>query len=77
MRPRTIEIAGHRYAWRDLVELRRAQTTAKPEQPVLFELKEDHRPPGERNAGERYQAPSLFSWEDETECEHHAGSRLT
>jgi len=31
------------------------------EKPTLFELREDHRPPGERTAAERYQAPSLFT----------------
>ena len=31
------------------------------EQPTLFELHEDHRPPGERNAAERYCEPSLFT----------------
>lgn len=59
--PRSIEINGHRYLWRDLVALRRAQATPRAEQPALFELREDHRPPGERNAAERYQAPSLFT----------------
>lgn len=60
-RPRFIEIDGRRYVWRDLVQLYRAQRQPPPEQPTLFELHEDRRPPGERNAAERYQAPSLFS----------------
>jgi hypothetical protein len=30
-------------------------------QPTLFELREDHRPPRERNAAERYCEPSLFT----------------
>ena len=59
--PRTIDINGHRYLWRDLVALRRTQATPRIEQPTLFELLEDHRPPGERNAAERYEAPSLFT----------------
>lgn len=59
--PRTINIDGHRYLWRDLVALRRSQATPRIEQPTLFELREDHRPPGERNAAERYEAPSLFT----------------
>jgi len=59
--PRTIEIEGCRYLWRDLVALRRAQAAPRAEQPVLFELREDHRPPGERNAAERYREPSLFT----------------
>lgn len=59
--PRFIHIDGRRYAWRDLVALRRAQATPPAEQPTLFELREDHRPAGERSAAERYQAPSLFA----------------
>ena len=59
--PRFIDIDGRRYAWRDLVALRRAQATPPAEQPTLFELREDHRPPGERSAAERYQTPSLFA----------------
>jgi hypothetical protein len=59
--PRTVEIDGRRYAWRELVALRRTQATPRIEQPTLFELREDHRPPGERNAAERYREPSLFT----------------
>jgi hypothetical protein len=62
MRPRTIEIAGRRYSWRELLELRRAQATQKAQQPALFDLREDRRPPGERTPAERYNAPSLFTW---------------
>jgi hypothetical protein len=36
----------------------------KAEQPTLFELREDHRPLGERNAVERYREPSLFTLMD-------------
>ena len=59
--PRMIEIDGRRYLWRELVALRRTQATPRTEQPTLFALREDHRPPGERTAAERYQAPSLFT----------------
>jgi hypothetical protein len=59
--PRFIDIDGHRYLWRDLVALRRAQATPRAEQPALFELRDDSRPAGERSAAERYQAPSLFT----------------
>ena len=59
--PRFIEIDGRRYLWRDLVALRRAQATPAEEQPALFALREDHRPAGERSAGERYSEPSLFT----------------
>jgi hypothetical protein len=59
--PRCIDIDGKRYRWSDLVVLRRAQATPKAEQPTLFPLREDFRPPGERNAAERYREPSLFT----------------
>jgi hypothetical protein len=59
--PRTIDIDGYRYLWRELVALRRSQATPRVEHPTLFELREDHRPPGERNAAERYCEPSLFT----------------
>lgn len=59
--PRFITIDGRRYLWRELVALRQAQTQPRPEQPTLFELREDYRPAGERDAAERYQAPSLFT----------------
>ena len=62
--PRTIEIDGRRYLWRDLVARRRAQAQPRAEQPALFELREDHRPPGERSAAERYREPSLFTRPD-------------
>jgi hypothetical protein len=43
------------------VALRRAQAKPAAQQPALFTLHEDHRPPGERNAAERYCEPSLFT----------------
>lgn len=59
--PRFVEIDGRRLLWRDLVDARRAQAAPRPEQPTLFELKEDCRPAGERTALERYREPSLFT----------------
>jgi hypothetical protein len=59
--PRFVEIGGRRYLWRDLVALRRAQATPPAAQPTLFALHEDRRPAGERDAAERYLAPSLFT----------------
>ena len=53
--PRFIEIDGRRHLWRDLVALRRAQAKPPAQQPTLFPLREDCRPPGERNAAERYR----------------------
>ena len=60
-RPQHIEIDGRRYLWRELVALRRAQLQRRIEQLALFELREDHRPLGERSAAERYREPSLFT----------------
>lgn len=61
--PRFIEIDGKRHLWRDLVQLRRAQlaVAARPEQPALFELRDDCRPATERRAAGRYLQPSLWS----------------
>jgi hypothetical protein len=60
---RFIEIDGKRYLWRDLLELRREQRKAHAlaQQPLLFPVKEDHRPISERTAAGRYREPSLFS----------------
>jgi hypothetical protein len=44
-----------------LVALRRAQATPPVQQPSLFPLREDCRPPGERSAAERYCEPNLFT----------------
>jgi hypothetical protein len=61
--PSFIEINGKRVLWRELLQRRREQLRAHQAaaQPALFELKEDHRPAGERNAAERYREPSLFT----------------
>ena len=59
--PRFIDIDGRRYLWRDLAALCQARALPRAEQPTLFELHEDHRPSGERNAAERYCEPSLFT----------------
>jgi hypothetical protein len=59
--PRFVEIEGRRYLWRGLVALRRAQAMPRAAQPALFELIDDCRPPSERTAAGRYQAPSLFT----------------
>ena len=46
MNPHLIIIDGKAYVWREFVKLRREQLLAmtKATQPVLFELREDHRP---------------------------------
>jgi hypothetical protein len=57
---RYIDIGGKRYAWRDILELRRKQRRTALPQPTLFELKEDARPATQRNAAGRYAEPTLF-----------------
>lgn len=64
---RFVEIDGRRHLWRDLVALRQAQAMPRAEQPTLFPLREDHCPPGERNAAERYREPNLFTRSDRLE----------
>ena len=60
--PKYLVLDGKRYAWRDILELRRAQRReAAPAQLVLFELKYDARHSAERSAAGRYLEPSLFS----------------
>jgi hypothetical protein len=58
---RFVEIDGKRYAWRDIIALRREQVRRERQpQPTLFELKEDARPPSARTAAGRYAEPTLF-----------------
>jgi hypothetical protein len=63
-RPDKIIIDGRAYRWRDIVELRRQQLetwkAARPEQPVLFALKQDSRPATQRTVAGRYFEPSLL-----------------
>jgi len=61
--PRFIDIDGKRYLWRDLLRQRQEQRAAarRAEQPALFELREDCRPPAARTAAGRYREPSLFA----------------
>jgi hypothetical protein len=61
--PKFITIDGKRHLWRDVLRRRRQQreASAEPEQPALFELKEDHRPASDRTAADRYLEPSLFT----------------
>ena len=58
---RFIVIEGKRYLWRDVLRIRQDQRkAAKKEQPTLFPLKEDVRPPSQQTAAGRYQEPTLF-----------------
>lgn len=64
--PDILIVDGHAFSWRRLCELRRRQVEdwrkARPEQPALFEMKDDARPMGERKAAGRYREPSLLAW---------------
>jgi hypothetical protein len=57
-----IEIDGKRYAWKDIVRLRRQQieTERRAQQPTLFELRDDCRPASQQTARGRYEEPTLF-----------------
>ncbi len=60
--PKSIEVNGQRFLWRDLLRMRREQRkAARAAQPVLFELRDDSRPANERTAADRYREPTLFS----------------
>jgi hypothetical protein len=61
--PKFITIDGKRFAWREVLQRRREhrEACAEPEQPALFELKEDRRPASDRTAAGRYREPSLFT----------------
>jgi len=64
-KPDTLIVDGHALSWKRLCELRQAQLEAwkasQPQQPVLFELRDDCRPAAERTAAGRYQEPTLLS----------------
>jgi hypothetical protein len=61
MRPVFIVIDGKRYAWKDILKLRREQRkAARQTQLTLFELQDDHRPATQRTADGRYTEPTLF-----------------
>lgn len=62
MNPRFVVIDGKSYVWRELVRMRREQlhAVAEAKQLVLFEMREDCRPPAHRAASGRYLEPSLL-----------------
>ena len=62
MAPAFIVIEGKRYAWKELLKLRREQRkAARQPQLTLFELKEDNRPASQRTAEGRFTEPMLFN----------------
>jgi hypothetical protein len=66
MKPDIILIDGHAFSWRRICELRSQQLEAwrrsRPQQPVLFEMKEDWKPESQCSASGRYCEPSLLEW---------------
>ena len=60
MRPKYLIIEGKRIAWRDILRMRLEQRQQQPQQPTLFPLKDDARPPSQRTATGRYTEPLLF-----------------
>lgn len=65
-KPDTIIVDGRAYSWRRLRELRKAQLeawrAAQAQQPALFALRDDSRPPCERSAAGRFAQPTLLDW---------------
>ncbi len=61
MAPAFIVIDGKRYAWKDILKLRREQRKlAKQRQLTLLELRDDSRPASQRTAEGRFSEPMLF-----------------
>ena len=60
--PKFIEIDGRRYAWKEIVRLRREQIEAerRMQQPTLFELRDDSRAASQQTVRGRYEEPTLF-----------------
>jgi hypothetical protein len=60
---KTIVINGKRIAWKTVLQLRKEQIAKakKAEQPALFELRDDSRPPAQKSAADRYLQRHLFS----------------
>jgi hypothetical protein len=64
MAPAFIVIEGKRYAWKDILRLRREQRkAARQPQLTLFALKEDNRPASQRTVEGRFTEPLLFERE--------------
>ena len=57
--PKFIEIDGKRYAWKDIVRLRREQMEAERlvQQPTLFDVRNDSRSASQQTARGRYESP--------------------
>jgi hypothetical protein len=60
---RYVLIDNKRYEWKEILRLRREQLEAarRAQQPTLFELRDDRRPPSQQTAAGRYEQPTLFT----------------
>jgi hypothetical protein len=64
MAPAFIVIEGKRYAWKEILKLRREQRkTARQPQLTLFALNEDSRPASQQTVEGRFTEPLLFERE--------------
>jgi hypothetical protein len=59
---RYVLIDNKRYEWKEILRLRREQIEAerRAQQPTLFKLRDDRRPPSQQTARGRYEQPTLF-----------------
>jgi hypothetical protein len=59
---RYVLIDNKRYEWKEILRVRREQIEAerRAQQPTLFELRDDRRPPSQQTARGRYEEPMLF-----------------
>jgi hypothetical protein len=59
---RYVWIDNKRYEWKEILRLRRNQIEAERhvQQPTLFALRDDSRPPWQQTARGRYEQPTLF-----------------
>jgi hypothetical protein len=61
VRLKFIEIEGKRYAWADILRMRREQRRAlRQPQLTLFPLRDDSRPAAHRTASGRVRKPDAF-----------------
>jgi hypothetical protein len=60
---RYVLIDNKRYEWKEILRLRAEQIEAerRAQQPTLFDLRDDSRPPSQQTARGRYEQPTLFN----------------
>jgi hypothetical protein len=62
MTNRFIVIDGKRYLWADILKMRKEQRVLQFQQPALFPLREDVRPPSQLTADGRHLEPTLLEY---------------